>query len=118
MPEAPTLPVYQIQSWLPSELKDRLSQNGSSLPLLLVDVREPPEYHRGHIPQAQLLPMRLIPQQGSALPTDCPIVVICRIGRRSRIAATLLKEMGYREVYNLQGGMLAWEAAGYPLAVE
>jgi SulP family sulfate permease len=84
----------------------------------VIDVREPAEYRKGHIAQAQLLPLRLIPREGSTLPKDRPIVLICRIGRRSRIAATLLRNMGYTEVYNLQGGVLAWEAAGYPLAVE
>lgn len=118
IPEAVPRPEYQIQSWLPSELKTRLSQNGGAASLLLIDVREPPEYQRGHIPQAQLLPMRQIPKQGQTLPTEPPIVLVCRSGRRSRIAAGILKDMGYQKVYNLQGGMLAWEAAGYPVAVE
>jgi SulP family sulfate permease len=118
IPEAAILPEYPIQSWLPSEVRARLSQNGDSPAVLLIDVREPPEYLRGHIPQAQLLPMRLIPKQGQTLPADQRIVLVCRSGRRSRIAAGILKDMGYQEVYNLQGGMLAWEAAGYPVAVE
>ncbi len=118
IPEAAMLPDYPIQSWLPSEVKARLHQNGGSPAILLIDVREPPEYQRGHIPQAQLLPMRRIPREGQTLPTDRLIVLVCRSGRRSRIAAGILKDMGYPEVYNLQGGMLAWEAAGYPVAVE
>lgn len=118
IPEAVPRPEYQIQSWLPSELKTRLSQNGGVPGILLIDVREPPEYQRGHIPRSQLLPMRQIPREGQTLPTESLIVLVCRSGRRSRIAAGILKDMGYQKVYNLQGGMLAWEAAGYPIAVE
>jgi SulP family sulfate permease len=103
---------------LPSELKVQLEHNKPATELALIDVREPREYESGHIPQAQLLPLRLIPEQGQTLPLDCQIVLVCRSGRRSRLAAYILQDMGYTDVINLQGGMLAWEAAGYPVAVE
>jgi SulP family sulfate permease len=107
-----------LSQWLPSRLKVELEQDGTSPPLLLVDVREPREYQAGHIPKSQLLPLRLIPSQGQTLPVDRRLVLVCRTGRRSRLAAHILQDMGYTQVCNLQGGMLAWEAAGYPVAVE
>jgi SulP family sulfate permease len=103
---------------LPSELRIQLEQMEPARELVLLDVREPREYESGHIPQAQLLPLRLIPKKGQTLPLDCQIVLVCRTGRRSRLAAHILQDMGYTQVINLQGGMLAWEAAGYPVAVE
>ncbi|MCG3207500.1 MAG: Thiosulfate sulfurtransferase GlpE [Anaerolineae bacterium] len=116
IPDAVSLPSYDIPSWRPSELKERLTLNGKDI--LLVDVREPREYQQGHVPRAQLIPMRHIPNRGKELPHNQTIVLICRIGRRSRLAGIILKDMGFEQVVNLQGGTLAWEAAGYPLAVE
>ena len=69
--------------------------------ILVVDVREPPEYQRGHIAQAQLLPMRQIPKQGQTLPTDRLIVLVCRSGRRSRIAAGILKDIRLLLLFSL-----------------
>lgn len=108
----------EIPQWLPSELKERIGRNGAPPEVVLVDVREPHEYEHGHIPKAQSLPMRLMIQRGRGLPTDQPIILVCRSGRRSRLAASMLQDLGYTKVYILQGGMLAWEAAGYPVAVE
>ncbi|MFQ5615279.1 MAG: SulP family inorganic anion transporter [Anaerolineales bacterium] len=110
-----------IQHWLPSVLKLRLDEGDA---IVLVDVREPDEYEKGHILDARLLPLRLMMshltrrEQGASLPADRRIVLVCRSGRRSHLAAYILQDMGYTRVCNLQGGMLAWEAAGYPVAVE
>jgi SulP family sulfate permease len=118
IPEASVLPEYQIESWLPSELKEHLAYDGTPTNLLMIDVREPSEYQQGHVPNSTSIPMRLVSRHGDEIARDQPIVVICRIGRRSRLAAIMLKNMGFQTVYNLQGGVLAWEASGYPLAVE
>jgi SulP family sulfate permease len=111
--QAGPMPEYDIPLWYPNELKTRLNKEK----LILVDVREPYEYKKGHIPQSQSIPLRMVRLKGDNLPTDLPILVICRIGRRSRLAANILKDMGYEQVYSLEGGTLAWEAAGYPLVV-
>lgn len=106
---------HVVPSWLPSRLRQELEQGGG---LLLVDVREPREYQAGHIPGACMLPLRQVPQEGASLPRERTLVLVCRSGRRSRLAALILHDLGYSQVYNLTGGMLAWEAAGYPMAVE
>ena len=114
---AVALPEVEVEAWLPSQLKEQL--NGAEAPnLLLIDVREPPEYNKGHIAHSRLIPLRSVVKEGENFPTEKPIILVCRIGRRSRMAAAMLKNMGHEQVYNLQGGVLAWEAAGYPLAVE
>lgn len=117
-PDQATLQVHTLQQWLPSELMSLLETNGEEGQYLIVDVREPREYQAGHIPQASLLPLRLISSQGGELPREQNVVLVCRSGRRSRLAAYILQDMGYTKIYNLVGGMLAWEAAGYPVAVE
>lgn len=87
-------------------------------PPLIIDVREPREFKSGHIPQAQLLPLPKILTNGFDLPQEKEIVLICSSGRRSARAAQVLQNKGYQQVMILQGGILAWEAAGLLQAVE
>lgn len=112
------LQEHRIEHYLPTEVKTLLNGSSNGNSAFLVDVRELEEYRRGHIPDAHPLPLRLIRSQGGELPSDRPIILVCRSGRRSTLAANILKDMGYRDVSNMRGGMLAWEAAGYPIAVE
>ena len=82
--------------------------------VLLIDVREPHEYvgELGHVPGAVLVPLRLLPFKMSEWKRDQELLVICRSGGRSSRAAAELVQQGYSKVVNLQGGMLAWNAAG------
>lgn len=82
--------------------------------LRLVDVREPDEFvgPLGHVPGAELVPLGTLPSAAPTLEPDAPVLLICRSGARSARAATMLATLGFRHVYNLAGGMLAWEAAG------
>ena len=87
-------------------------------PPLVIDVREPREYQHGHIPQAQLIPLPTLLAAPPDLPRDRPVVLVCRGGRRSTRAAALLGGNGNAQIAVLEGGMLAWEAAGLLEAVE
>lgn len=88
----------------PSQLKSRQNQ------LLIIDVRGWLEYWMGHIPGARRLNQNRILRD---IPKDQAIAVTCLSGHRSAIAAQGLIAQGYRRVYNLQGGLLAWQSAGY-----
>jgi SulP family sulfate permease len=90
----------------------------SPAPPLVIDVREPREYQRGHIPQAQLMPLPMLAQAPPELPHDRPLVLVCRGGRRSARAAAVFANDGYANIAVLDGGMLAWEAAGLLEAIE
>ena len=81
---------------------------------LLLDVREPSEWQAGHAPQARHLRLSQLEKHLGDLPTDRPIVTVCRSGRRSGIAANTLTRHGYQAT-NLTGGMNAWAAAGLPV---
>ncbi len=87
-------------------------------PPLVIDVREPREFQHGHIPDAQLIPLPKLLTQPIELPHNRTIVLVCRGGRRSIRAAHFLRSHGYDKVIHLEGGMLAWEAAGLLSAVE
>lgn len=81
---------------------------------VLIDVREPGEYAAAHIPGAHLVPLSKL--CGKALP-DCAgkkLIVHCQAGRRGESACEKLKqELAGAEVYNLDGGLNAWEQAGF-----
>jgi rhodanese-related sulfurtransferase len=85
----------------------------------LVDVREPSEYFRGHIPKATLIPRgelelrieRVIPHK------NLLVVLYCDDGRRSSLAARSLDQMGYTQGCFLEGGIACWKAMSLPLEV-
>jgi sulfate permease, SulP family len=86
----------------------------------VVDVREPREYRNGHIPKADLVPLPRILSGRHTFATgeEHRIVLVCRSGRRSRQAAVRLAKKGCQNVEIVDGGMLAWEAAGLLEAIE
>ncbi len=85
--------------------------------LRLVDVREPDEFvgPLGHLGGADLVPLSTLADAATAWDRQAPILLICRSGVRSARAATLLAGMGFRNLFNLMGGMLAWEANALPV---
>jgi rhodanese-related sulfurtransferase len=80
----------------------------------LLDVREPDEWSSGRAPGAVHVPMHDVPGRLEVLPTDVPVAVICRVGARSAQVAQWLRVQGY-DAHNVEGGMLAWQAAGLPV---
>ena len=121
-------PVYAIQIPLqlarPSQATPTIAaaqlwqQLRGPTPPLVIDVPEPREYQHGHIPQAQLIPLPTLLASSPDLPRDRPVVLVCRGGRRSARAAAMLDSNGNAQIAVLEGGMLAWEAAGLLEAVE
>ena len=82
----------------------------------IIDVRTPEEYAEGHLPWASNVDWKspdFLQQVEAAYPKQAPLAVYCRSGRRSAEAAEVLTNAGYT-VSNLQGGYLAWTAAGKP----
>ena len=84
---------------------------------ILIDVREGYERDAGHIPGSDHIELARLAAAAPSLPRDAPIVFYCRVGGRSLMAAQAFRSSGY-EAYNLAGGILAWVAAGLPLAPE
>lgn len=84
--------------------------------MVLLDVRTPQEVRRfGTIKGGKLVPFRVIMQNTLDISTDTPILIFCAVGGRSYFAGQVLARNGYKEVYNLKGGIDAWKKAGYPV---
>lgn len=83
---------------------------------LVLDVREQSEWADGHIAKARHIPVGQLKKYLSDLEKhkDKPIIAVCRSGSRSNHACRTLKKAGFEKLYNLAGGMQAWEQAGLP----
>ena len=90
--------------------------------LVVIDVREPHELTAslGVIEGAVNIPLATALEIGfaGAADKDAPILVVCRSGARSHRAVLRAMEMGYTQVYSLEGGMIAWVEAGRPAGHE
>lgn len=77
----------------------------------LIDVRQPDEYYDSHIPGAKLIPFPTLGTNLESLPRNVDIIFMCRSGARSRAAAALVSDQSKDtgKIYNLKGGILAWE---------
>lgn len=75
----------------------------------LLDVRQPMEYEDAHLPGARLIPLPKLFDSIGDLDRDKAVVVYCAVGGRSRMAAQLLVNQGFKDVYNILGGIQAWE---------
>ena len=83
----------------------------------VVDVRGPDEFtgELGHIAGAKLIVLDTLPEHIDDLPRDEPIVFVCKSGGRSARAAAFAKDAGFEHVFNMAGGMLAWNSIGLPV---
>jgi phage shock protein E len=81
----------------------------------ILDVRTREEYDAGHIAGSVLIPNEVLLNRLDEVPRDKPILVYCRSGRRGAISSQDLIDNGFSEVYNMEGGIAAWQNAGYPI---
>jgi len=84
---------------------------------VVVDVRPVADFDKGHIINAINIPANGFAKQIGTLEKykDRPIIVSCRSGAQSSSACSQLRKQGFAEVYNLRGGVLAWQNANLPI---
>lgn len=82
---------------------------------VIVDVREPDEWQAGHVPGARHIPLRSLPTRVGELDPNGEIIAVCHSGVRSEAAVKALKQAGFSNVWNLGGGMVAWERKRLPI---
>ncbi len=97
----------------PSEVTQLINRENA----LVLDIREENEFHSGHIVNAIHIPLGYLKDRMAELEKykNRPIITACRSGNRSSNACSLLKKEGFENIYNLKGGMMAWQHASLPL---
>jgi rhodanese-related sulfurtransferase len=111
----------QIREISPEDLAEAMEEGE---PWLIVDLREPYEYERLHVPDSILVPRGLLegavesnsPHRIDALceARERPVAVLCATGARSALAAVVLQQMGFANVVNIAGGIELWEGEDLP----
>ena len=95
----------------PLEVKNALNMEKYKL----IDVREKDEYDLEHIEGAIHLPKGELKEKidSLGLTKEQPIILMCATGNRSSISVGILEYLGYKNVYNMKGGLKAWKVAGF-----
>lgn len=123
------MPLKKTFAQLSDEAKSRIKQVSTEAvetivkgpgSVVVIDVREQDEYRAGHIPGAWGIGRGILEYHiADEVPdTDTEIVLYCRGGNRSALAADSLQQMGYTRVLSMQGGFRQWEAEGRPQSTE
>jgi rhodanese-related sulfurtransferase len=108
----------RIREVTPEEVRQKLTESQSDW--VLIDVREQDEYRAGHLPGAIGCGRGILEYHIADLvpETDREIVLYCRGGHRSALAADSLREMGYTNVASMSGGFREWAMNGFPQSDE
>jgi rhodanese-related sulfurtransferase len=108
------LPVTSgdIADITPEELHSLLQSENGDRPVVL-DVREPWEFHQGHVPGAVLIPLGELSRRAGELDPHMPVAVICATGSRSQSGAALLGQRQFKKIYNVTQGTHGWVRKGY-----
>jgi hydroxyacylglutathione hydrolase len=94
------------------ELEERLNDSQN---LIVLDVRTDKEWGEGHIEGALHIYVGHLEEQLEVIPDGHAVAVVCSVGNRGSLAASILRRAGHQEVSNVLGGMTAWNKAGYKI---
>lgn len=83
--------------------------------VLLLDVRTPDEYQKGHLRNSVLIPITEMERRYAEIPKSQPVIVYCTVGARSSAVAGFLWDRGYRQVYNMTDGLMGWYRNRLPI---
>jgi len=108
-------PIEHLQLLTVHELKAKLDRGEK---LTVLDDRGQDEWDEGHIKSAKHIYVGRLQDRMADIPKDKPVAVICNVGHRAGLGASILVREGCREVYSVLGSMTAWKAAGYPISTE
>lgn len=86
------------------ELKQKMDKGED---FQLIDVREPFEYEMSNL-GGENIPLAGVVIESDKIATDKPVIIMCRSGKRSGVAIMQLEQLGFTDLYNLEGGILAW----------
>ena len=105
-----------IENITPPEAFTLIQDNQNNPDFVILDVRTPEEFTDGHIENAINLDYysETFRDELNKLDEGKKYLIYCRSGNRSGKALNIMQELNFREVYNMSGGILEWEAAGLP----
>ena len=104
------LPTEHLALLTVQQLEKRLDRDDN---LVVLDVRRKDEWNKGHIKGALHIYVGHLEKRLNEVLMDHAIAVICNVGHRASLGASILCQARHQEVYNVLGGMTAWENAGY-----
>ncbi len=107
--------LLQSMTGAPSEISAAQAYQKFQQGAFFLDVRSQVEWDQGHIAKSTLIPLDELQNRLSELPKDRDIVVVCHSGVRSKEGMTILRQAGFSRTACMTGGLIAWQAAGYPL---
>jgi len=94
-----------------AEAKEKIDSDN----VQIVDARTPGEYAGGHVPGAINIPHMSVVSRKDEIASDRQLVFICQVGQRSALACEFAAAIGFKDLYNVEGGTEAWIKAGYPV---
>jgi hydroxyacylglutathione hydrolase len=109
---ADALPTEHLGLLTVQELRKRIDSGEN---LFVLDVRADKEWVTGHIEDSFNVYVGNLKERLDEIPANRNIAVICSVGNRASLGASILRRAGFREVYNVLGGVLSWQKANYPL---
>lgn len=108
-------PVENLPLLSVHQLKDRIDRGEE---LIVLDIRGRDEWAQGHVRGALQIYVGHLEQRLAELSKDKPVAVVCSVGYRAGLGASILLRAGYRKVANVIGGIKAWSAAGFPVTTD
>ena len=113
--EIPQESVQRIRNLSPGLVHNLIIQNEGRKEFVVLDVRTQEEYGLGHLEGSKLLDFyrKDFSEQLSSLDRSGTYVLYCRSGNRSGKVLAQMKQLGFKEVYHIKGGYLAWKESGY-----
>ena len=113
-------PTHIIENITPQEAFTLIEDNRNNPDFVILDVRTPQEFAQGHIAGAIMIDFYSMTFRDDldALDKDKTYLIYCGSGGRSGKTLDIMEELGFQEVYNLLGGINAWQDAGLPTTTE
>ncbi|KAF5038560.1 Thiosulfate sulfurtransferase GlpE [anaerobic digester metagenome] len=104
-----------VRTITPSEASALIEERGDDPGFVIIDVRRPDEFAGGHIPGAVNIDSAEFSEHLNSLDAGATYLIYCQRAGRSSGVRELMREAGFCEVYEIEGGMNAWNAAGLPV---
>lgn len=111
------IPLDIINNITPQEANTMIEENQNNPDFIILDVRTPEEYAAGHIENSVMIDFYAdtFRKDIDKLDKSKTYLIYCRSGSRSFNSASIMAELGFKNIYNMMGGIIRWRAEGLPL---